>query len=80
MLWVESLANPGGVVSDLDKLADVAHEAGIPLVVDNTMATPYLCRPIEHGADLVVHSTTKFISGQGNAMGGCVIDSGRNFF
>lgn len=63
MLWVESLANPGGVVSDLDALANAAHSVKIPLVVDNTMATPYLCKPIDYGADLVVHSTTKFISG-----------------
>ena len=75
-LWCESLANPGGVVSDLDNLANAAHEAGVPLICDNTMATPYLCQPFEHGADLIVHSTTKFISGHGNAMGGCVVDSG----
>ena len=75
-LWTESLANPGGIVSDLDMLAELADEAGVPFVVDNTLATPYLCRPIEHGADLVVHSTTKFASGHGNAMGGCVVDSG----
>jgi O-acetylhomoserine (thiol)-lyase len=77
MLFVESLANPGGVVSDLQPLADLAHEAGVPLVVDNTLATPYICRPMEFGADLVLHSTTKFLSGQGSAMGGAVIDSGR---
>ena len=71
-LWTESLANPGGIVSDLEMLAEVADEAGVPLIVDNTLATPYLCRPIEHGADIVVHSTTKFASGHGNAMGGCV--------
>jgi O-acetylhomoserine (thiol)-lyase len=75
-LWIESLANPGGVVSDITALADLAHAAGCPLIVDNTLASPYLCRPIEHGADLVVHSTTKFLSGHGNAMGGCVVDSG----
>ncbi|EKX47568.1 hypothetical protein GUITHDRAFT_157598 [Guillardia theta CCMP2712] len=76
-IWAESLANPGGVVSDIRALADIAREAGIPLIIDNTMATPYLCRPIEHGADIVVHSTTKFISGHGNAMGGAVVDSGK---
>jgi O-acetylhomoserine (thiol)-lyase len=76
LLFVESLANPGGVVSDLRGLADIAHENQVPLVVDNTLATPYLCRPIEFGADLVVHSTTKFLSGQGSALGGAVIDSG----
>ncbi|MGD1878203.1 MAG: O-acetylhomoserine aminocarboxypropyltransferase [Kiloniellaceae bacterium] len=76
-IFVESLANPGGVVSDLEALAAVAHEAEIPLIVDNTMATPYLCRPFEWGADIVVHSTTKFLSGNGTSVGGAVIDSGR---
>lgn len=76
-IWAESLANPGGVVTDIRALSSVARAAGIPLIIDNTMATPYLCRPIEHGADLVVHSTTKFLSGHGNAMGGAVIDSGK---
>ena len=76
-LWAESLANPGGYVSDIQALADIAHDVGIPLIIDNTLATPYLCRPIEHGADLVVYSTTKFLSGHGNAMGGCVVDSGK---
>ena len=75
-LWVESLANPGGSVTDLEPLADAAHAAGVPLIVDNTMATPYLTRPFEHGADLICHSTTKFLSGHGNALGGCVVDSG----
>ena len=77
LLFCESIANPGGVVSDLRALADMADAAGVPLVVDNTLATPYLCRPIEHGASLVVHSTTKFLSGQGSALGGVVIDSGK---
>jgi O-acetylhomoserine (thiol)-lyase len=76
-LFVESLANPGGLVVDLEAIADVAHEAGIPLVVDNTLATPYLCRPFEWGADLVVHSLTKFLSGHGTSMGGVVVESGR---
>ena len=76
-IFVESLANPGGVVSDLEALAALAHDAGILLIVDNTLATPYLCRPIEWGADIVVHSTTKFIAGSGTAVGGCVVDSGR---
>jgi O-acetylhomoserine (thiol)-lyase len=76
-IFCESLANPGGVISDLETLAGIAHEAGIPLIVDNTMATPYLCQPIEWGADLVIHSTTKFLSGHGNAMGGAVVDSGK---
>lgn len=76
-LFAESLANPGGVISDIAMLAEIAHEAGVPLIIDNTMATPYLCRPFEHGADLIVHSTTKFLSGHGNAMGGAVVDSGK---
>jgi O-acetylhomoserine (thiol)-lyase len=75
-IFCESLANPGGVISDIEMLAKIAHENGLPLIVDNTMATPYLCRPIEWGADLVIHSTTKFLSGHGNAMGGAVVDSG----
>jgi len=75
-LFVESLANPGGVVSDLEPLAAAAADEGVPLVVDNTLATPWLCNPIEWGADLVLHSTTKFLSGNGTSMGGCVIDSG----
>jgi O-acetylhomoserine (thiol)-lyase len=76
-IFVESLANPGGVVSDLEVLAAISREAGVPLIVDNTMATPYLCRPFEWGADLVVHSTTKFLSGNGTSVGGGVVDSGR---
>ncbi|MEM7226461.1 MAG: O-acetylhomoserine aminocarboxypropyltransferase [Pseudomonadota bacterium] len=76
-IFTESLANPGGVVSDIEALAEIARAAGVPLVVDNTLATPYLCRPMEYGADLVVHSTTKFLTGNGTVMGGCVIDSGR---
>jgi O-acetylhomoserine (thiol)-lyase len=76
-VFIESLANPGGVVSDIEAIAAVAREAGVPLIVDNTMATPYLCRPFEHGADLIVHSTTKFLSGNGTSVGGVVVDSGR---
>ncbi|MDB5407750.1 MAG: hypothetical protein JWL84_2662 [Rhodospirillales bacterium] len=76
-IFVESLANPGGVVTDIAAIAAIAHESGIPLIVDNTMATPYLCRPFEWGADLIVHSTTKFLGGHGNSMGGVVIDSGK---
>ncbi|WP_029009937.1 O-acetylhomoserine aminocarboxypropyltransferase [Azospirillum halopraeferens] len=75
-IFCESLANPGGVVSDLEALGRIAADAGIPLIVDNTLATPYLCRPIEWGATLVVHSTTKFLSGNGTSLGGVVIDSG----
>ena len=76
-IFIESLANPGGVVSDIEAFARVAHAAGLPLIVDNTMASPWLCRPIDWGADIVVHSTTKFLSGHGNAMGGVVVDSGK---
>nr|WP_246163687.1 O-acetylhomoserine aminocarboxypropyltransferase [Roseospira marina] len=76
-IFIEALANPGGIVVDLEAVAAIAHEAGIPLIVDNTMATPYLCRPIEWGADIVVHSTTKFLSGHGNALGGAIVESGR---
>jgi O-acetylhomoserine (thiol)-lyase len=76
-IFVENLANPGGIVVDLERVARIAHEAGIPLIVDNTLATPYLCRPFEWGADLVCHSTTKFLSGHGHALGGVVVESGR---
>jgi O-acetylhomoserine (thiol)-lyase len=76
LLFVETIANPSGVIADFEKLADIAHSAGIPLVVDNTFATPYLCRPIERGADIVVHSATKFISGHGTTMGGVLVESG----
>ncbi len=76
-IFIESLANPGGIVVDIAAIARVAHDAGIPLIVDNTLATPYLCRPIEWGADIVTHSTTKFIGGHGNSMGGMIVESGR---
>jgi len=76
-VFVESLANPGGVITDMEPIAKIAHGAGLLFIVDNTMASPYLCRPIEWGADLVIHSTTKFLSGHGNAMGGVVVDSGK---
>ena len=76
-IFCEELANPGGIVLDLEAIADVARKHGVPLVVDNTLASPYLCRPFEHGADIVVHSTTKFIGGHGNTMGGMVVESGR---
>jgi O-acetylhomoserine (thiol)-lyase len=76
-IFVESLANPGGVITDIEAVATIAEQAGIPLIVDNTMASPYLCRPIDWGATLVVHSTTKFLAGHGNSMGGAVVDSGR---
>ena len=77
LLFAETIGNPSGNVADLDRLAKVAHDAGIPLVVDNTFASPYLCRPIEHGADIVVHSATKFISGHGTVIGGVLVESGR---
>ena len=76
LIFIESLANPGGVISDIEGLAQIAKEAGIPLVVDNTMASPYLCRPIEWGANIIVHSTTKFLNGNCTALGGAVIDAG----
>ena len=76
-IFVESLANPGGVIVDLEAIAKVAHRNGIPLIVDNTLATPYLCRPFEWGADIVTHSTTKFLGGHGNSMGGMVVESGK---
>ena len=76
-IFIENLANPGGVVVDIEAVAEIAHAAGLPLIVDNTLATPYLCRPFEHGADIVVHSTTKFLSGHGNALGGVVVEFGQ---
>ncbi len=75
-IFVESLANPGGTFVDLEKIGDIARKHGLPLIVDNTMASPYLMRPIEHGADIVVHSLTKFIGGHGNSMGGVIVDGG----
>jgi O-acetylhomoserine (thiol)-lyase len=75
-IFCESLANPGGRVSDLAALSKIARKHGIPLIVDNTMATPYLCKPIEHGADIVLHSLTKFMGGHGNSMGGAIVDGG----
>jgi O-acetylhomoserine (thiol)-lyase len=76
-IFIENLANPGGIVVDIEKVAAVAHDAGIPLIVDNTLATPYLCRPFDWGADLIVHSTTKFLGGHGAALGGMLVESGR---
>ena len=76
-VFIESLANPGGGVSDISAIADVAHAGGVPLIVDNTMATPALCRPFDFGADIVTHSTTKFLNGHGNAVGGVIVDSGK---
>jgi len=76
-VFCESVANPGGYITDLDAVSEVADAAGLPLIVDNTSATPYLCRPIEHGATLVVNSTTKYLTGNGTVTGGAIVDSGR---
>ncbi|MCZ8079333.1 MAG: aminotransferase class I/II-fold pyridoxal phosphate-dependent enzyme [Rhodobacteraceae bacterium] len=76
-IFCESIANPGGYITDLDAVAKVADKVGLPLIVDNTSATPYLCRPIEHGATLVVHSATKYLTGNGTVTGGVVVDSGK---
>src|SRR5580700_6257274 len=76
-IYGETIANPRMNVLDIEKVAAIAHEAGVPLIIDNTMASPYLCRPIEHGADIVVHSATKFLGGHGNSIGGVIVDSGR---
>lgn len=76
-IFCESIANPGGYITDLDAVAGVADKVGLPLIVDNTSATPYLCNPIAHGATLVVHSTTKYLTGNGTVTGGAVVDSGK---
>lgn len=76
-IFVESLGNPNSNLIDIDELSEVAHKHGIPLIVDSTFATPYLFRPIEHGADVVVHSATKFIGGHGTSLGGVIVDSGK---
>jgi len=76
-IFIESIANPGGVITDIAGIANVAKRAGVPLIVDNTLATPYLIKPFEHGADLVVHSLTKFLGGHGHSIGGVIVDGGR---
>ncbi len=76
-IYVESIGNPLGNVTDIAAIAEVAHAHGVPLIVDNTVPSPYLCRPFEHGADIVVHSLTKYIGGQGNSIGGMIVDSGK---
>ncbi len=76
-IFAESIANPGGYITDLDAIAGVANEVGVPFIVDNTSASPYLCRPFDHGAHIVVHSTTKYMSGNATTMGGMVVDSGK---
>ncbi|MBA1145737.1 O-acetylhomoserine aminocarboxypropyltransferase/cysteine synthase [Ectothiorhodospiraceae bacterium WFHF3C12] len=77
VVYAETIGNPLGNVLDIAAVADIAHEAGLPLMVDNTLATPNLCRPIEHGADIIVHSATKFICGHGTAIGGVIVESGK---
>lgn len=76
-VFAETLANPALVVADIEKLASFAHKNGLPLIIDNTFATPYLCRPIEHGADIVIHSTSKYLDGHAVALGGVIVDSGK---
>ncbi len=76
-VFCESVGNPLGNITDLEKLAKVAHRHGVPLIVDNTVPTPCLCRPIEHGADIIVHALTKYLGGHGNSIGGCIVDSGK---
>ena len=76
-IFVESLGNPQGNVTDIEAIAAVAHKHGVPLIVDNTVPSPYLCRPIEHGADIVIQSLTKYLGGHGNSLGGAIIDSGK---
>jgi O-acetylhomoserine (thiol)-lyase len=75
-IFIESIANPGGRITDIAAVAKIAKRAGVPLIVDNTLATPYLCKPIEHGANIIVHSLTKFMGGHGNSMGGAIVDGG----
>ncbi len=76
-LYAESIANPGGLITDIEALAKIAHDAGLPLIIDNTLASPYLIRPIEWGADIVLHSATKFLGGHGNSMAGVIVDGGK---
>ncbi|MCZ4272633.1 O-acetylhomoserine aminocarboxypropyltransferase/cysteine synthase family protein [Maritalea porphyrae] len=76
-VFCESIGNPAGNVVDIEKLAEIAHAHGVPVIVDNTVATPFLCRPFEHGADIVVHSLTKYIGGHGTSIGGIIVDSGK---
>src|SRR6201987_5357761 len=75
-VFIESIANPGGTVTDIEAVAAVARRAGVPLIVDNMLATPYLIKPIDYGADIVVHSLTKFLGGHGNSLGGIIVDAG----
>jgi O-acetylhomoserine (thiol)-lyase len=75
-IFIESIANPGGVITDIEAVAKIARKAGVPLIVDNTLATPYLCKPFDYGANIVVHSLTKFLGGHGNSIGGLIVDGG----
>ena len=75
-IFIESVSNPSSIIGNIGEIGDIAHEAGIPLIVDNTMASPYLFKPIDHGADIVIHSTTKYLNGHGNSMGGVIVESG----
>ena len=76
-IFAESIANPGGIVTDIEGLSKIAKKAGIPLIIDNTLATPYLIKPFEHGADIVIHSATKFLGGHGNSIAGVIVDGGK---
>ncbi|MDR2881784.1 MAG: aminotransferase class I/II-fold pyridoxal phosphate-dependent enzyme [Azoarcus sp.] len=76
-IFCESISNPLGKITDIERLAEIAHKAGIPLIVDNTVPSPYLCRPFEHGADIVIHALTKYLGGHGNSLGGLIVDSGK---
>jgi O-acetylhomoserine (thiol)-lyase len=75
-IFIESIANPGGVITDIEAVSKIAKKAGVPLIVDNTLATPYLCKPFDYGADIIVHSLTKFLGGHGNSIGGMIVDGG----
>jgi O-acetylhomoserine (thiol)-lyase len=76
-IFIESIANPGGVITDIEAVSKIARKANVPLIVDNTLATPYLCKPFDYGADIVVHSLTKFLGGHGNSIGGMIVDGGK---
>jgi O-acetylhomoserine (thiol)-lyase len=76
-IFIESIANPGGIVTDIEGIAKIANKAGVPLIVDNTLATPYLIKPFRHGADIVIHSATKFLGGHGNSIAGIIVDGGK---
>jgi O-acetylhomoserine (thiol)-lyase len=76
-IFIESIANPGGVITDIEAVSKIARKANVPLIVDNTLATPYLCKPFDYGADIIVHSLTKFLGGHGNSIGGMIVDGGK---